>query len=60
MSEQVLDLLIENAASSVEMEGYSIDEQSKIWCKQLIRKEITMAEYIALIKRKAGGAEYGL
>ncbi|MBQ9673954.1 MAG: hypothetical protein IJV39_04935 [Ruminococcus sp.] len=56
MSEQTLNLLIENAANSVEMEGYKIDDQSKIWCKQLINKEITMKEYIELIKKKAGVA----
>ena len=60
MSEQTLNLLIENAANSVEMEGYKIDDQSKIWCKQLINKEITMKEYIELIKKKAGVAWYVL
>lgn len=56
MYEQNIDKIIENAASSVEMEGYIIDEQSKIWCKQLIEKKITMSDYIRLIKEKAGVA----
>ena len=56
MSEKTLDVMIENAASSVEMEGYSIDEQSKAWCKQLLNKEITLAEYIDLVIEKAGVA----
>lgn len=45
---------IKNAAASVEMEGYHIDEQSKIWCRQLLRNEISMEEYIELVKIKAG------
>lgn len=43
-----------NAAASVEMEGYSISEQCKIWCEMLLRKEITMDEYISLVKEYAG------
>ena len=56
MSEQVMNLMIENAASSVEMEGFTIDEQSKAWCRQLLQNEITLAEYISLVKEKAGVA----
>ncbi len=56
MPEDKLDLIIENAAHSVEMEGYSIDEQSKVWCRQLIKNEISMDEYISLVKQKAGVA----
>lgn len=56
MSEQSLNLMIENAASSVEMEGYTIDKQSKEWCRQLLNKEITLSDYIHLVKEKAGVA----
>ena len=52
--EKTIEKAIKNAVASVEMEGYHIDEQSKEWCRQLLRKEITMEEYIALIKKKAG------
>lgn len=41
---------IESAVVSVEMEGYQIDEQSKIWCKEFLEKEITFEQYIELIK----------
>lgn len=51
---------IEDAAASVEMEGYHIDEQSKEWCRQLLRKEITMEEYIILVKKKAGVVTNGV
>ena len=49
-----IDRAIENAAASVEMEGYHIDEKSKDWCRQLLCKEITMEQYIQLAKQKAG------
>ncbi len=53
MSEQNIEKIINNAAASVEMEGYHIDEQSRSWCRQLINQEITLPEYIALVKRKS-------
>lgn len=49
-----IEQIMENAAASVEMEGYTIDSKSKEWCRKLLRNEITMQEYILLIKKKAG------
>lgn len=54
MSEKEIDKAIKNASASVEMEGFSIDEQSKILCKKLLLNKITMDDYIALVKQKAG------
>lgn len=54
MKNKPYDKAIENAVASVEMEGYQIDEQSKEWCKKLLLNEITMEEYIELVKLKAG------
>lgn len=54
MSEKEIDKAIKNASASVEMEGFSIDEQSKILCKKLLLNEITMDDYILLVKQKAG------
>ena len=54
MKKQSIDKSIKNAVASVEMEGFHIDEQSKIWCRQLLLKEITMEEYIIRVKQKAG------
>ena len=54
MNDKALDRIIESAASSVEIEGATIDRQSKIWCKLLINNKITIAQYIELIKAKAG------
>lgn len=52
--EKSIEKSIKNAAASVEMEGFQIDEQSKEWCRQLLRKEITMEQYILLVKKKVG------
>lgn len=54
MSEKEIEKAIKNASASVEMEGFSIDEQSKILCKKLMLNEITMDDYILLVKQKAG------
>lgn len=52
-----IDKSINNAVASIEMEGFHIDEQSKIWCKQLLLNEITMEEYISKVKQKVGVTE---
>lgn len=54
MRVNTIDKSINNASASIEMEGFHIDEQSKIWCKQLLLNEITMEEYISKVKQKAG------
>lgn len=54
MSEFGIEKAIKNASASVEMEGFSVDEQSKIWCRKLLLNEITMEQYISLVKEKAG------
>lgn len=54
MSEKEIEKAIKNASASVEMEGFSIDKQSKILCKKLLLNEITMEEYILFVKQKAG------
>lgn len=49
-----IERAINNSAASVEMEGYSIDEQSKEWCRQVLEKKITMEQYIQLVLEQAG------
>lgn len=49
-----IDRAINNAAASVEMEGYSIDEQCKYWCRQVLENKITMEQYIQLVLEQAG------
>ena len=45
---------IENAAASVEMEGFKVSEQSKVWCEQLLNQETTFDQYLALALKQAG------
>lgn len=54
MSDKQIEKSIDNAATSLMMEGFTVDEKSKIWCKMLLNKEITIDEYISLVKQKAG------
>lgn len=49
-----IDKAIENAVTSVEMEGYQVDSECVRWCKKLLEKEINMEQYIALLKQKTG------
>ncbi len=51
-----IDKAIKNSAASVEMEGYYIDEQCKEWCRKLLQGELSMEEYIVLVKQRAGVA----
>ncbi len=54
MSEFEIEKAIRTATASLEMEGFSIDEQNKDLCRMLLRKEITMEQYIELLKQKVG------
>lgn len=54
MKNSSIEKAIANAAASVEMEGFHIDEQVKDWCRQLMLKKITKEEYINLVKEKVG------
>ena len=51
-----IDRAIKNAAASVEMEGYHIDEQTKEWVRLLLEEKITIDEYIARVLKRAGVA----
>ena len=54
MSEKDIKIAINNAEVSLNIEGLSITEQTKILCEKLLAKEITMSEYISFVKQKAG------
>ena len=45
---------INNAAASLEMEGFVVLPEYKTLCEKLLNKEITMAEYIETIKTMQG------
>lgn len=44
---------LDNAEASLNMEGLSVSERTKSLCEKLLVKEITMDEYIAIIKQNA-------
>ena len=54
MSEKQIDRSIKSAVFSLELEGFTVDEQAKIWCRKLLNNEITMEEYLSLAKAKVG------
>ncbi len=39
--------------ANVEIEGLTVDEQIREWCKKLLEKEITYEEYLALLREKS-------
>ena len=49
-----IEKAIANATASIEMEGFQINEQCKEWCRKLLQGELTMEEYIVLVKQLAG------
>lgn len=50
MSQPVInDRAINNAAASIEMEGFIVTAQYRELCNRLLNKEITMAEYIKAV-----------
>ncbi|MBQ9044888.1 MAG: hypothetical protein IJ112_02940 [Oscillospiraceae bacterium] len=52
--EESINRAISNAAASVEMEGYRIDEDCKEWCRKVLLHEMTHEEYLELLLKKAG------
>ena len=49
-----IDKAINSAISSIKMEGYQIDNECVAWCKKLLENEITLEQYIAMVKQKSG------
>lgn len=47
-----IEKAINNAAASVEMEGFYVDEECKEWCREYLRDEITMDEYMKRLLEK--------
>ena len=54
LSRKEIKIALSNAEVSLNMEGLSVSEQTKLLCKKLLSQEITMAEYLDLVKQKAG------
>ena len=45
---------LENAVASVEMEGFTVDEETKEMCAKLLIGEITFEEYLAYSLKSVG------
>ncbi len=54
LSKDEIKIAINNAEVSLNMEGLSVTEQTKKLCERLLKKEISLAEYISMVKQKAG------
>lgn len=54
IDKEKIEKAINNSLASIEMEGFYIDEECKEWCRQLMRNEITMDEYIERVKKQVG------
>ncbi len=54
MSKDEMKAVLDTAEASLNMEGLSISNQTRRLCERLLASEITMAEYIDLVKQKAG------
>lgn len=54
MSQNEIKIALSNAEASLNMEGLFVSEQTKILCEKLLSQEITISEYLDIIKQKAG------
>ncbi|MBQ5765126.1 MAG: hypothetical protein IIW03_03175 [Clostridia bacterium] len=54
MSQKEIKIALSNAEASLNIEGLTVSEYTKSLCKKLLSHEITMAEYLELVKQKAG------
>lgn len=54
MSNAAIEKAIKNASASSEIEGLHIDEESKAWCRKLLKNEITIEQYIIFVVTRAG------
>lgn len=53
LSHSEIKIALDNAEASLKMEGLSVSERTKALCEKLLNNEVTMAEYIAIIKQNA-------
>jgi len=49
-----IDKSIANAVASVKMEGFQIDDECVLLCKELLEQKITLEQYISIIIEKVG------
>lgn len=54
MTKKEIKNAIKDAENSLNIEGLIVSEQAKALCEKVLSKEITIDEYISIIKQKAG------
>ncbi len=47
---------ITEAAASLAMEGFHVDEEARRWCEQVLQNKLTKEEYLKRVLAKAGVA----
>ena len=52
--EESISRSIANAAASVEMEGFRVDDECRDWCRLVLENKMTKDEYLRLLMKKAG------
>lgn len=48
-----LENALDRGIANVEIEGFTVDEQMREWCKKLLEKKITYQEYLSFLIEKA-------
>lgn len=48
MSASEIDYTIRNAAMSMQMEGFTVDENDVMLCRKILTEKITLDEYLML------------
>ena len=47
---------VNEAAISLEMEGFHVDQETRLWCEQVLQNKLTKEEYLKRVLAKAGVA----
>ena len=54
MAQLTNERIIRNATASFEIEGFTVEDKYKFLCNKLLNKEITMSQYIEIVKKQQG------
>jgi hypothetical protein len=55
MDEQKIDRILRNAKTSMEIEGFTIDDELEEIGRKILRGEVNLRDYIEQVKREAIG-----
>ena len=54
MAQLTNERIIRNATASLEIEGFNGEDKYNFLCNKLLNKEITMSQYIEIVKKQQG------